>query len=524
MNSSFIKRLLIGYLKFLRKNYFFTLLCLYFFYLIFLIFRTSFFIDGQIYFSLFDDEMVSMRYAKNLALGNGLVWNIGERIEGFSNPLWTIYMSFFHLLNIPSNLVSLPIQLTNVLFLILNLIFVKKIAEFVSNKNILVVFLAVFFTAFYFPLNNWAILGTETTPLMLITTISAYFLVRKTFNIYAFLILALGILIRLDFVLIYGAFLVLTFFYLKQKRIFLEGLIVLSMVLLGQFIFRFIYFNEFLPNTYYLKMTGFPILFRITRGIFVFIQFLISSGIIFVIPFLFIFREKKISLLLLFLIGVQVLYSIYAGGDVWEYFGGTNRYLSIVMPLYFVLFSLMIYRFKAVLLKNKYNTVAAGSLIFIYLFVLNSSNSSMLRDSLGLSNNQVVGANKINIEKSIMINKIAKPGSSVAVEWAGTTPYFSNEMYFIDILGKNDKYIARLNSDNYLNLSEESRFVNYHPGHTKWDYNYSIIDKKPDIIAQLPNDYEALQFVEKYYGEIKREHLVMHYRFNSKNIDLSKIK
>src|SRR4051812_33138351 len=40
--------------------------------------------------SLFDDAMISMRYARNLAHGHGLVWNVGESpIEGFSNPLWT---------------------------------------------------------------------------------------------------------------------------------------------------------------------------------------------------------------------------------------------------------------------------------------------------------------------------------------------------------------------------------------------------------------------------------------------------
>ncbi len=33
--------------------------------------------------------MILMRYAYNLAHGNGLVWNPGERVEGITNPLWT---------------------------------------------------------------------------------------------------------------------------------------------------------------------------------------------------------------------------------------------------------------------------------------------------------------------------------------------------------------------------------------------------------------------------------------------------
>ena len=40
-------------------------------------------IDGRRYYGLFDDAMISMRYAWNLSHGQGLVWNPGERIEGF---------------------------------------------------------------------------------------------------------------------------------------------------------------------------------------------------------------------------------------------------------------------------------------------------------------------------------------------------------------------------------------------------------------------------------------------------------
>ena len=38
----------------------------------FFIYRTSFDVGGERYFSLFDDAMISMRYARNLAHGLGL--------------------------------------------------------------------------------------------------------------------------------------------------------------------------------------------------------------------------------------------------------------------------------------------------------------------------------------------------------------------------------------------------------------------------------------------------------------------
>ena len=50
-------------------------------------------IDGQRYVNLFDDAMISARYAWNFAQGNGLVWNPGEYVEGYTNLLMTLFMS-----------------------------------------------------------------------------------------------------------------------------------------------------------------------------------------------------------------------------------------------------------------------------------------------------------------------------------------------------------------------------------------------------------------------------------------------
>ena len=35
-----------------------------------------------------DDLFISLRYAEELAMGNGAVYNIGERVEGYSSPAW----------------------------------------------------------------------------------------------------------------------------------------------------------------------------------------------------------------------------------------------------------------------------------------------------------------------------------------------------------------------------------------------------------------------------------------------------
>src|SRR5262245_28850159 len=49
---------------------------------------------SRVYFrNLVDDAMTSVVYAKQLALGNGVVFNVGERVEGYTNFLWVVFMA-----------------------------------------------------------------------------------------------------------------------------------------------------------------------------------------------------------------------------------------------------------------------------------------------------------------------------------------------------------------------------------------------------------------------------------------------
>ena len=40
-----------------------------------------------------DDAYISFRYVQNFVDGNGLVFNIGERVEGYTNLLWVLILS-----------------------------------------------------------------------------------------------------------------------------------------------------------------------------------------------------------------------------------------------------------------------------------------------------------------------------------------------------------------------------------------------------------------------------------------------
>jgi len=48
--------------------------------------------------SLIDDAFIFFRYADNLLAGLGPVFNAGERVEGFTSPLWLLLLAAMDLL------------------------------------------------------------------------------------------------------------------------------------------------------------------------------------------------------------------------------------------------------------------------------------------------------------------------------------------------------------------------------------------------------------------------------------------
>src|SRR3990172_13263565 len=40
-----------------------------------------------------DDAYITFRYSKNLASGNGPVYNVGEKVEGYTNFLWMLILA-----------------------------------------------------------------------------------------------------------------------------------------------------------------------------------------------------------------------------------------------------------------------------------------------------------------------------------------------------------------------------------------------------------------------------------------------
>lgn len=126
--------------------------------------RSSFIFDDQRYFTLFDDAMISMRYARNLAEGHGLLWNIGETpIEGYTNFLWTIWLTILHLLPTPESKIALGVMLTGIVILVTNYYVIILISQqLTQNKKFsFVPLIAGSLVVFYYPLTYWTLRGME---------------------------------------------------------------------------------------------------------------------------------------------------------------------------------------------------------------------------------------------------------------------------------------------------------------------------------------------------------------------------
>ncbi len=333
------------------------------------IYKTIIVVNGQHYAVLFDDSMISMQYARNLAQGYGPVFNAGgDRVEGYSNPLWMGYMALFHLLPIPTPYMSLPIQISGAIFMLLSLILIRRITTFMLDlpaawlnnpRSVgIVPLVAVGLTAFYYPLTQWSLLGLEVSILTLLASLVVWIVLNllkeHKFSAWLYVLLGVCTLIRIDMLalgLVTWAFLVL-FDKPNRRKHLLWGAVILGAFVVGQTVARYLYYGNVLPNTYYLKMTGSPLSIRIKRGFYVFFKFVWNFNVVlFLLPFLYLLFRRDRAVWYLFLVfGVQVAYSIYVGGDAWENRGGANRFFAIVMPVFMVLFALTLEKLRQAIL------------------------------------------------------------------------------------------------------------------------------------------------------------------------------
>ena len=478
------------------------------------IYRSSYVaMDGRLYFNLFDDAMISMRYAWNFSHGRGLVWNAGDaqRVEGYTNLLMTLMMSIATFL-FEKRYAVLAVQLTGIIFTLGSAFFSFQIFQTIDSKksNSLKYFFLIA-VLLYYPLNYWSLMGMETgmlafllgagilCSLKYVETLNQKHLWRMSASF------GLAFLTRNDSLL----FAVLAFLYVLQTLnkgrrhsylFFAAGILYASFVL-GQSSFRYFYYGEIVPNTYTLKLTGMPLLERLRNGWGFIKPFFKETS--FVLLFALAGLGLKFSLQKLYLFGfflISVLYQIYVGGDPWNYW----RIMAPTMPFLFILFfegCAEALRFipKLTTGRASYGIIFALTLLGLYLM-----DSRFLRQMSLVDLPYDNGAARKHVNIAIAINELTDEDAAIGVFWAGTIPYYADRPA-IDFLGKSDRYIANLPPD----LSGQMSWLgmNSVPGHNKYDLNYSIKKLLPTYVQEFEvgsqnlNDWGAEHYVNvKYMG------------------------
>lgn len=431
-------------------------------------------VDGRPAFWLHDDMMISMRYASNLATGNGLQWNpVQKPVEGYSNFAWVLVMTAVHLFHLPPTLASLPILLLNLLLAVWVLWLTMALMQILAPQASLPLPFLLLTLTLLSDLFRWTTIGLETT---LLTAAFLYLLLRllresDTPQPGTFLLIGLLGLIRADG-LIYGGLLCLLALWLAVSRRRVLSLSPLIFVLpLAHFLFRLNYYGAFFPNTYYLKLTGWDT--RWVTGLRYIGRFLRQCGWAWALSgfWLWATRPTKIgawelslphhqALRPLWLISLPLLlYTLYIGGDD---FGGL-RFFSPWLPVLLVLLFLLPINMS----WHKRPLPRHFQLFLLTLFTLILSLQNGYRFFVTPPANE-----RLFLEAGLLLRDHTPLQTRLGVFWAGTLPYFA-ERPSIDMLGKNDYELARHPAHTGSNK----------PGHNKFDYDYSLGQLQPDLIV-----------------------------------------
>ncbi len=147
-------------------------------------------------------------------------------------------------------------------------------------------------------------------------------------------------------------------------------------------------------------------------------------------PFwLSLFRLNLSKLLLALVFSAQIAYSVYVGGDAWEHIGGANRYLSIAIPLFFILFASGWEQIRnslfAAVKDQKSIIKITGNIGFGLVVLLSLLNFNFMKENqnnnkiISLQNNikrmfllyepHFIEGNKWNLEIVQAVNKVTTP-------------------------------------------------------------------------------------------------------------------
>lgn len=508
--------------------------------------RTLFLVNGVLYATLFDDAMISMRYARNLAGGAGLVWNPGgERVQGYTNPGWTFMMAGIHALGTPARLASLVVMIVAAAILVALTAATYRLARrLVADESIALGAAAL--TGFAYAVVYWSLRGMEVGLLALLLVLATSSSIdfarseRPRDLVMTAVALLMALWTRPDALvpsLIIGLYLIVAA-PRRWRVLALVGVLVAVTGVAGPLAFGKWYYGSALPNTYYLKLGGISLRARIVRGLPALVVLLLRGLAALLVPAGVLFtgaarplrRSARELLLLGAIVAAQCGYSVYVGGDAWEWMGYANRYIATVMPLAAVLAAcglgvltepaarrrmtpvfvalvmlhavLLVYLLRSnravdVPFVDMYarrpeavvTAIAAAALALVILTARTFARGSFAMTCAlvwlivnALPAGRWIGENAFVVpedqraaEVGLLFDETLAPDATFAVSWAGSTPYFADRTA-VDLLGKSDPVIAHM----------PPVIPEFVPGHNRWDLRYSIGQLRPDLACNLP--------------------------------------
>ncbi|MEO8677328.1 MAG: hypothetical protein ABI569_17265, partial [Casimicrobiaceae bacterium] len=395
-------------------------------------FTASRLIDGVRYFWLDDDMMISMRYARNLAEGNGLVWTAGgDRVEGYSNFLWTMVMAAVHVFRPPSNLAAIPVRAIGYLCTVGTFAFAIRLLRVFVPRGVIPAVVMLACIVLCPDVIHWAAWGFENALLgFLLLVFLVRLFERRGDDRIAYLALALIPITRADGIYLFAAAAAIALLLSKNRRGTIAWLALALVPFAAHLTFRLSYYGEWLPNTYYLKVYG--LTDRHRRGFEYARGFTQVYGVLLAVSIaagLAIARRDRRGLAVLVLGFATLGYVTMVGNDM--FFG--YRFFSHLLPVLFAFAGAGI----AILGRGLVGRLGIAAV----LLIVSVPPLPKLFQPLLLPDTN--GDQQKQIQVAALINKNALPESSIAVACAGLVPYMTGRPA-LDILGKSDKHIARL--------------------------------------------------------------------------------
>ncbi len=284
------------------------------------------------YFFLGDDAFISFRYAANLAAGDGLVWNPGEYVEGYTNFLWVLIMAAGMRLGIaPEGLSSaLGIASGAGVLLLLGRFSAKRLGALHP-----VVWLPLFTLALSRSFTAWSSggLATQFFTLLVVAAQLQFIRERRGESQHVWvssLLFALATLTRPEgglFTLVTGLFFLSSVVRRRTSPRDLCVWVLPWVLLVGtHFLWRHGYYDAWLPNTFYAKVNGFwP---EQARHYFAIFQADYKIGYYLPLIFLGLIRSRELAhSYLTASVLVYCAYLFAIGGGRFEF-----RFLVVVLP------------------------------------------------------------------------------------------------------------------------------------------------------------------------------------------------